>query len=220
MSTARAYELKQRAERQQETRRRIVEAAVELHTTLGPARTTVKAIAERAGVTRPTVYAHFPDDRSLFHACSGHVREAVPPPDPAPWRTISDPGERLDTALRHLYRYYERLEPLLENVQRDAAVMPIVAEVNAYRVRYLEEIRDLLLQAWTTRGRARARLRHAIGHALEFPTWQSLVRRQGCNTSEAVLLMLALARAAASAEAPAAGRSAGGAARAKRRTFG
>jgi AcrR family transcriptional regulator len=201
MSNSRTYELKRRAERQQETRRRIVEAAVELHTTLGPSRTTVQAIAERAGVTRPTVYAHFPDVRSLFEACSAHVREAVPPPDPTSWPSISDPGERLETALRDLYGYYERLEPLLENVQRDAAVMPLVAEMNAYRIRYLEEIRDLLLEAWTTRGGARARLRRAIGHVLEFRTWQSLVRRQGCRTNEAVQLMLTFVCAAASDEA-------------------
>jgi AcrR family transcriptional regulator len=203
MSTSRTYELKRRAERQEETRRRIVAAAVELHTTLGPARTTVKAIAERAGVTRPTVYAHFPDLRSLFQACSGHVLETVPPPDPTAWGSIPDPGARLETALRDLYRYYERLEPLLENVQRDAAVMPLVAEMNAYRIRYLEEIRDLLLEAWPTPGEERARLRRAIGHALEFRTWQSLVRRQGCRTSEAVQLMLAFARAAASGKAEA-----------------
>jgi AcrR family transcriptional regulator len=198
MSTSRTYELKRRAERQQETRRRIVEAAVELHTMLGPSRTTVAAIAERAGVTRPTVYAHFPDVRSLLQACSGHVRETVPPPDPTSWRSISDPGERLETALRDLYGYYERLEPLLENVQRDAAVMPIVAEMNAYRVRYLEEVRDLLLAGWPTRGRARTRLARAIGHALEFRTWQSLVRRQGCRRNEAAQLMLTFVRAAVS----------------------
>ena len=201
MTKSRTYELKQRAERQEETRRRIVEAAVELHALVGPARTTVTGIAERAGVTRPTVYAHFPDARSLLQACSGHVRETVPPPDPTAWRSITDPGERLETALRHLYGYYERLEPLLENVQRDAAVMPIVAEMNDYRVRYLEEIRDLLLEPWTTRGGARARLQRAIGHALEFRTWQSLVRRQGCRTDEAAQLMLAFVRAAASDEA-------------------
>lgn len=198
MSKSRTYELKRRAERQLQTRQRIVEAAVELHTTVGPSRTTVQAIAERAGVTRPTVYAHFPDDRSLLQACSGHVREMVPPPDPAAWGSISDPGERLETALRELYGYYERLEPLLENVQRDAAVMPIVAEMNAYRVRYLEQIRDLLLEGWPVRGAARTRLRRAIGHALEFRTWHSLVRRQECPTDEAVHLMLAFVRASVS----------------------
>jgi AcrR family transcriptional regulator len=197
MTIARKYELKRRAERQQETRRRIVAAAVELHTTLGPARTTVQAIAEKADVTRPTVYAHFPDARSLLEACSGHVRATIPPPDPTRWRSISDPGERFETALRELYDYYERLEPLLENVQRDAAVLPLVAEMNAYRVRYLEEVRDLLLEGWAPRGRAKASLRRAIGHALEFRTWQSLAR-QGCTTEEAVQLMAAFASAAVS----------------------
>jgi AcrR family transcriptional regulator len=197
MSTSRTYELKRRAERQDETRRRIVNAAVELHTALGPSRATVTAIAERAGVTRPTVYAHFPDERSLLQACSGHVSATVPPPDPAAWRSISDPGEQLQAALRDLYAYYERLEQLLENVERDATVMPIVAELNGYRVRYLEELRDLLLEAWPARGGARARVRRAIGHTLEFGTWQSLVRQQGCRTGEAVRLMLTFVRAAA-----------------------
>lgn len=192
MASTRNYELRQRAERQEETRRRIVKAAVDLHATVGPSRTTVKAIAERAGVTRPTVYAHFPDTRALFLACSGHVRETVPPPDPAPWRAIGDPAERLACALNELYAYYERLEPLLANVLRDAAEMPVVAEMNDYRVRYLEGVRDLLARGWPPA----ARRRRAIGHALEFGTWQSLVRRQGCRRAEAVDLMGALVRAA------------------------
>jgi AcrR family transcriptional regulator len=185
------------AERQEDTRRRIVAAAVELHTTEGPARTTVKAIAEKAGVSRPTVYVHFPDERSLLEACSGHVRATVPPPDPTPWRTIPDARQRFGVALRELYAYYERLEPLLENVQRDAVVLPVVAEMNAYRVRYLAELRDLLVQAWPER-RKRARLRQAVGHALEFATWQSLVRRHGCTAEEAARLMLTFVSAAAS----------------------
>ena len=204
MSKTRTYELKRRAERQEETRRRIVAAAVELHTTLGPSRTTVQAIAEKAGVTRPTVYAHFPDARSLFEACSGHVRATIPLPDPTRWESISDPSARLETALRDLYGYYERLETLLENVERDVAVMPIIAELNARRVRYLEGVRDLLLEDWPARGRGRTRLRRVIGHALEFGTWQSLVRRQGCTAGEAVQLMDALARStAAGAKRPA-----------------
>lgn len=197
MAKGRTYELKRRAERQEETRQRIVAAAVELHTTLGPSRTTVQAIAERAGVTRPTVYAHFPDARALFEACSGHVRATVPPPDPVPWGAIADPGERLATALRALYGYYERLEPLLENVQRDAATMPIVAELNGYRLRYLNEARDVLLAAWPVGGDELARIGRAIGHALEFATWQSLVRRHGATPDEAVRLMVELAHGAA-----------------------
>ena len=170
-----------------------MDAAVELHTTVGPARTSVAAIADRAGVTRPTVYAHFPDAEALFRACSGHVRAAVPPPDPQPWRSIDDPAERLETALRELYGYYARLEPLLENVQRDLPVVPILREITADRVRYFEDV----LAGWPSRGRARTRLRRALGHAIDFRTWQSLVRGQGCGTDEAVRLMVAFARAAA-----------------------
>jgi len=197
MSNTHTYELKKRAERQQETRSRIVAAAVELHSTVGPSRTTVRAIADRAGVTRPTVYAHFPDERALFAACSGHVRATMPLPDPAAWRALSDPSARLTAALRDLYGYYQRVEQLFANVERDAPLMPIVAEISAYRFRYLDEVRDLLLDAWPERGGVRARLRPAIGHAVQFGTWQSLVRRQGCSTDEAVQLMVAFGDTAA-----------------------
>lgn len=198
MSETRTYELKQRAERQQATRQRIVDAAVELHTKLGPAQTTVKAIAERAGVSRPTVYAHFPDDRALLLACSGHVAATVPLPDLAAWGAVADPAERLGGVLSELYGYYERLEPLLQNVERDAAEIPLVAELNRDRLDYLDEVRELLLEDWPDPGGARPRRNQAIGHALEFPTWQSLVRRQGCRTGDAAELMVAFVRAAAS----------------------
>src|SRR5215470_17098590 len=104
----RTYTLKRRAEQQAETRRRIVEAAVELHGSIGPARTTVSMVAERAGVQRHTFYAHFPDDRSLFMACSGLVFERDPLPDVQPWRDIADGRERLRVGLRAIYDWYER----------------------------------------------------------------------------------------------------------------
>ncbi len=81
---ARTYTLKRRAERQAQTRRRIVEATVDLHSTLGPARTTISDVAERAGVQRHTVYAHFPTERDLFYACSGLALERDPLPDDKP----------------------------------------------------------------------------------------------------------------------------------------
>ena len=110
--TKRKYELKQRAAEMAETRLRITEAAVELHGTIGPARTTVSAIAERAGVQRHTVYRHFPTDADLFGACSAHYIAANPLPDQAPWRAIADPQRRLARALDDLYAYYERTEPM------------------------------------------------------------------------------------------------------------
>src|SRR6266851_6093020 len=102
----RKYELKQRAQSQAETRQRIVEATVELHDSLGPARTTISAIAERAGVQRLTVYRHFPDDRSLFRACSGHWAARNPKPDPSSWAAVDDPEARLRLALAEIYAFF------------------------------------------------------------------------------------------------------------------
>src|SRR5687768_1721577 len=109
----RRYEKKARATQEQETRQRILEAALELHGSLGPSRTTISAIAERAGVRRATVYRHFPDERALFVGCSGLSRERNPAPDPGLWAAIADPADRLASALEEIYGWYERMEPLL-----------------------------------------------------------------------------------------------------------
>src|SRR5437868_11604638 len=104
----RKYELKSRAERMEETRRRIVEAAIELHRTKGPAQTTLSDVARLAGVQRHTLYRHFPDERAVGLACSGLYTERNPPPDAAAWGEIADPAERLRTGLDELYEYFER----------------------------------------------------------------------------------------------------------------
>ena len=106
----RKYVLKRRAERKADTRRRIVEATVELHSSEGPARTTISAIAERAGVERHTVYAHFPDERALFDACTAHWASLHPSPDPTPWLAIEDRERRLRGALHGVYGWYESVE--------------------------------------------------------------------------------------------------------------
>ena len=129
----RKYELKKRAERQAGTRRRIVEATVGLHTSIGPSQTSIAAIAERAGVQRHTVYAHFPDERSLFTACSSHWAAANPFPDPAPWAHIAEPERRLRTALDEIYRWYEKVEPHLLLFTRDATLVPAYAFVTEQR---------------------------------------------------------------------------------------
>ncbi len=190
----RSYQLKKRARRQQETRRRITEATVELHRTVGPVKTTISAIAEKAGVERLTVYRHFPDERSLLEACSGHWNAANPPPDPAPWRKAKDPEDRLRTALGEMYAYYGRTEPMLSNVLPDAQKMPALAEVLVPYGLYMEAVRETLAVGWGARGRRRGLLLATLGHALEFETWRSLVRRQGLNDEQAVELMVNLVR--------------------------
>jgi AcrR family transcriptional regulator len=186
----RKYELKKRAERQEETRRRIVEAAVDLHGTIGPARTTVSAVAERAGVQRHTYYRHFPDARSLGLACSGLYMETNPMPDPEPWREIDDLEQRLRHGLGALYAYYERNEPMLSNVIRDAEFDPVIAEIGRMRIGPpLGAIRAVLAN-----GRRSKRLLALLDVAVAFSTWRTLVRDSGLSHKEAVEAMVAAIR--------------------------
>lgn len=187
---ARKYELKRRAEQQEETRWRIVEAAVEMHETLGPARTTISAIAEKAGVQRLTVYRHFPDERALFYACTGHYFGANPPPDPSSWTRVADPEQRLKIALAEVYSYHRRTEPMMANAIRDASVHPLTRELAEPYFQHWEGMRDVLVVGWGARGRRRQLLLAAIAHALAFQTWHSLLRQQGLDDEQAVELMV------------------------------
>jgi AcrR family transcriptional regulator len=214
MATQRAtrkYELKQRAERQAETRRRIVEAMVALHAEVGPARTTVSAIAERAGVERLTVYRHFADEAAMFQACSAHFAAEVAWPDPAGWEGVADPAERLRAALVAFYDYYRRAEPMLAHAHRDLPALPALAAVMAPWDAFVRAVRDDLLERWAAqgaegpegpRGPARSRLAAAVAHALRFETWRSLARAEALGDAAAADLMGALARAAAAAPPP------------------
>jgi AcrR family transcriptional regulator len=195
-ATRRPYRKRRRAQLEEETRLRITEAAVDLHGSVGPARTTISAVAERAGVQRATVYRHFPDEDALFEACSSHWMAQHPLPDPAAWATIQDADERLRTALQQLYTWYERGEYMLEKVTRDAALVPALrAPMEAFRG-WLDAAADAILRGWPQRGARRRRVRAAIGHALAFETWRSLVRQQGMSRSETIELMEALVAAA------------------------
>lgn len=188
----RKYELKRRAERQQETRRRIVEATVELHETVGFARATISAIAERAGVERLTVYRHFPDQLSLLQACSSHWGAAHPPPDPAAWEALDEPEERLRAALTALYGYYGEGESMIASVLREIADEPALAAVSEGFVAYVGYVADGVLRGFRARGRRRELLRAAIAHAVDFTTWRSLVRQRGLSPVDAIELMTCL----------------------------
>ena len=193
----RKYEKKRRAEQESETRRRIVEAVFALHGEIGPARTTIKAIADRAGVERLTVYRHFADEGAIFAACDAHFRSETPPPNPADWADIADPGARLRAALMAFYGFYRRGEKMIANAQRDAAELPALAAVLAPQRQFVDAAREDLLAAWPARDRADTRLPAAIAHALRFDTWRSLTRVEGLEDAEAAELMVDLARAAA-----------------------
>jgi AcrR family transcriptional regulator len=188
----RRYRKRRRAAQEDETRQRITEATVDLHGSVGPARTTVSAVAERAGVQRATVYRHFPDDQALFDACSSHWIAAHPLPELEAWSAVEDPDERLRAALGELYAWFERGERMLEKTTRDAATVPALQPSMAAFATWFEAATETLLKGRPERGAKRRRVRAAIGHALGFATWRSLVREQSLPQADAVELMAGL----------------------------
>ena len=193
----RPYKMKRRAELEQATRERITESAVHLHGTLGPARTSMGAVASHAGVRRSTVYRHFPDEMALFQACSAHWRAANPAPDLASWAAIEDADERLRLGLGELYAFYrthprDAGEPLPRRGALNAGRAPLLAASAATSTRRAP-------RSWrgdAARGRARRRVSAAIGHALAFATWRSLAIDQGLDDDEVVEFMCSLVAAA------------------------
>jgi AcrR family transcriptional regulator len=195
----RSYRMQRRARAQEQTRRRITESAVALHGSVGPSRTSISAVAAHAGVRRSTVYRHFPDEAALFDACTAHWAAANPPPDLAAWHAIAAPHERLRIALGELYAFYRRTEPMLDNLFRDETTVPLVQERFATFRSYLADARDTLMKGRKLRGTARRRTRAALGHAIAFSTWKSLVGEQGLTDRDAASLVHALVAGASSA---------------------
>jgi AcrR family transcriptional regulator len=187
---SRRYTQSRRAESTAETRRRITEAAIALHTTVGPAATSVSAVAERAGVERVTVYRHFPDEEALFTACVTHGWELFPPPSYERWAKIDDPEERLRTALSELYAYYAKVGDAFLTIIHDLPRVPVLAKLNEPYFAVWTSMRDTLGRGWKHRGRRRRLLLAALEHALDLKTWQSLVRERGLRDAEAVELLV------------------------------
>jgi AcrR family transcriptional regulator len=181
----RTYTLKKRAEQQAQTRQRIVEAAVDLHGTVGPANTTFSMVAERAGVQRHTLYAHFPDERSLLLACSALHGYRHPMPDAAVWRDIADRRERLETGLGAVYDWYAQNAELVSCVVRDAETDPLVREIN-------ERSFGPGIAAWheVLGETLDAKQRPLLQLALSFHTWRTLAREAGLTRDAAVAAMV------------------------------
>lgn len=189
--------MRKRAEQVDATRQRIVEATVKLHEALGPAATTIAGIAEEADVTRVTVYRHFPDDESLFAACSAHWIAGQQPPDPDAWAAIDDPEQRLRQGLHDLYRFYRQGERMLIGVHRDRDTLPPAIQ------RTLDSdhrrAKRRLLEPFDASGPERRRLSALIGHAVSFWTWRSLCLDERLSNREAVEVMTTLVLASVAA---------------------
>jgi shikimate kinase len=189
IAKTRPYRLQARAVAMERTRERITRAAIELHGTIGPAATTLSAVADRAGVTRATLYRHFPSEESLFAACSADWLAANPPPDPARWAAIADPRRRLGAALQDVYGYYRATATMRANLLRDIGSLP--ARIAAGVASLPSRMADGFVGAepsgvHPTDGGPLVRA--ALGHAFAFGTWRSLVD-QGLSDVQAVKLM-------------------------------
>jgi len=184
---ARKYQLKQRAQRQEETRQRIIDAAVELHTTVGIAQSTLSAVAERAGVERLTLYRHFPSEYELLVACSQHYLLTHPLPDPEPWRLIAEPLDRLRMALGEVYAYYRRTEQRWVHIPQDKQ-----SEFSAPYIERWSQMRAVLAAAWEVSMQTSRLLEAALGHALDYQTWHSLVRQQGLDDEQVIVLIVGM----------------------------
>lgn len=190
----RRYELRKRADTMAETRLRITEAAVALHGSVGPSRTTVAAIAEHAGVQRHTVYRHFPTDEDLFAACTAHYWSQHPWPDPQSWEEIAAPSDRLAAALGELYGFYAAIEPMLTNVLRDADFLPVVQRALDAYLAFADDVAGRLATGLSDR---RPLTCAAVRHAVDFRTWRSLVRDCDLDPAEAVELMVVMVTSSA-----------------------
>jgi AcrR family transcriptional regulator len=185
----RKYTQKRRAEQQARTRAEIVEAAMTLHEELGPAGTSIKAVAERAGVQRATVYRYFPDDHSLFEACTSHWLALHPPPVEADWSAIQDAGQLSHAALLAFCRYYRSTEQMWQGAYRDVEQVAALQGPMAQFEAYLDQVRDNLLAAWEAKGARCKRLSVTLRHGLRFSSWQSL-RREGLGDRQIADLLL------------------------------
>ena len=194
----RPYRMGRRRDQLNATRRRIAEAAFELHATVGPAQTSVSAVAERAGVQRHTVYHHFPDLGSLFRACTEHGMQVTRTPEAGPWRAIDDPTVRLHGALSELYAYYRANARLLGNIVRDAQLMADVGGSEAF-VDRMTELFFALADGWTGDAATQRLRMAAIGHAMAYETWRSLTEK-GLSDAEAGDLMVRLVTTMGSGE--------------------
>jgi AcrR family transcriptional regulator len=191
IANTRAYRMRKRAEDVTRTRARIVEATVQLHGSIGFAATTVAGIARQAGVTRLTVYRHFPDVEDLYAACKAHWAAQQQRPNVDAWTRLADPTERLRSGLSDLYRFYRGGEAMLTFVDREREMLP--AKTRHENEETDAHLRDTLLQPFAASGAQRRRLRAVLGHAVKFPTWRSLCVEQGLTDREAVEVMAALA---------------------------
>jgi AcrR family transcriptional regulator len=196
MMSKRAYTLRKRAEGQDETRRRIVEATMHLHEEIGPRATTISAIADRAGVQRLTVYRHFEDETAVFQACTAHWLTLNPMPNPSGWAVIEPPLDRARAALSAFYRYYEATRRMWTAAYRDVADVPALHGPMGQVAAFMETIGEDIASSFGPP--IDPSLTATVHHVLAFSTFASL-RERGLEGDAMVETALRWIRSAAEA---------------------
>lgn len=171
------------------TRRRIAKATYELHSTIGPALTTISLVAERSGLPRQTVYRNFATNLDLYRGCIAFGLEQHPLPDPERWESIADPGERLEVGLTELYQWFEATEPVMTNSVRDFGAVKESAEALQPVGEIFQRMYGTLAEGWDGRG-----VVPLLALALDFATWKKLRREQAMASSAIVELWRDLIR--------------------------
>lgn len=187
--TTRKYTKNKRADQQEKTRSRIVAATVALHQKLGPANTSIKAVAEKAGVQRLTVYRHFPDEESLFEACSSAYLEQHPPPNMADWSDVLDAEKRSYLAILMFNQYYRDTADMWKSVYRDLGKLEALQGPMTEFKSYLNLVSNDLLAAWRLKGKKKKQCLITLRHCLLFTTWDSLMQ-EGLSEKQITELMM------------------------------
>jgi AcrR family transcriptional regulator len=173
----RAYRLGRRAERAEDTRRRIVAATRALHIEQGVADTTIKQIARRADVGVGTVYYHFPSYDDVIRACGQLTFAMVRPPTDAIFAGCRSTRARIERLTHELFACYERF-PDLESTRCDRKKLPVLDQELA---KFDHHVAALVRQAVAPAGERVQRMARALTDVAVYRTLTS----QGLSTSEA-----------------------------------
>jgi len=188
----RKYDLGKRKALLEDTRRRIVEATLHLHTSKGPARTSMQDIARLADVSQVTAYRHFPTLSDLFGACKSRFLEKYPPPGPEILEGSQSLEERVRTTILKLYRYYDVIGQALWAIQRDAEVLPEFKAVFHESMASLISLAEAALAPLVRNTNSYRRALAVLSVAIDVGTWRNLVRLQGFTSEQAAELMAEL----------------------------
>lgn len=179
----RSYNSLIRKDAEAETLRRIVAATVQLHAEKGAMATTHTEIAERAGVSIPTVYKHFPTRNDLMPACIGEVAKDAPEIDPAVILAAPDFDARLSLLVEAVYARYRYLHPWYRWAPADAPFLPELAATVDHAGKQLEQLARAVLKD-RFRGRVPSEVLALTLVLLDYCTWQRL--DQSLGTGKAV----------------------------------